>query len=85
MTPYSLFRLFFDQEVYDLILEQTNLKLEQEIQRGKREYDAGLRSNIKNRKRKITQNDLQAYFASTIVMGINRMPSVKGDISKHNS
>ena len=81
VTPISVFRKFFTEEIFNLIVDQTNVYRKQKKRRNSR-------NNI-NPWEDVIMKDIESFLGITIVMGINNLPSMKhywnNDNVFHNS
>lgn len=62
--PYNYFKLFFDQEVYDLIKQHTKEKMEKFEKDGMKE-----KYNLKINLYDFAEPDIDAYFAALLKLG----------------
>ena len=76
VTPISVFRNFFTEEIFNLIVDQTNIYGQQKKRTNSR-TDTGCWENV------ITK-DIESFLGIIIVMGINSLPTMKYYWSKDN-
>ena len=76
VTPILVFRNFFTEEIFNLIVDQTNIY-------GKQKQGRNSRNNTDLWEDVITK-DIESFLGIIIVMGINSLPSMKHCWSKDN-
>lgn len=76
VTPISVFRKFFTEEIFNLIVDQTNVYRNQKKRRNSR--------NNTNSWEDVIMKDIESFLGITIVMGINNLPSMKHYWSNDN-
>ena len=75
-TPIAVFRSFFTEEVFNLIVEQTNIYGRQKFQRS--------RQNTNDRWQDVEIEDIELFLGIITVMGINELPRMKLYWSRDN-
>ena len=68
-TPITVFRSFLAEEVFNLIVEQTNIYRRQKFQRS--------RQNTNDRWQDVEIKDIELFLRIITVMGINQLPRMK--------
>ncbi|EAR82574.2 PiggyBac-like protein Tpb2p (macronuclear) [Tetrahymena thermophila SB210] len=74
-SPYHLFRMFFDDRIYKLIIEETNRYKHQKYQEALLNLPPD--KTLPKEAMDIDSIDLDAYLSILIFMGVQRMKSVK--------
>lgn len=75
-TPTAVFRSFFTEEIFDLIIEQTNIYGRHKFQQKGQ--------NTRDRWKDVELKDIESFLGIIIVMGINDLPRMKLYWSKEN-
>ena len=76
VTPVSVFRNFFTEEIFNLIVDQTNIYGKQKQRRNSR--------NDTDRWENVITKDIESFLRIIIVMGINSVPTMKHYWSEDN-
>lgn len=75
-SPVSVFRQFFTEEIFNVIVDQTNIYGKQKLQRN--------RLNRMDRREDVQVKDIESFLGTMIVMGISDLPKMKLYWSKDN-
>ena len=80
--PHQYFELFFDSDVYEIIIEQTNLYADQFIS-SQNEYLLSFPKARITKWKEWKNEDVMAYIAVRILMGIHKLPSIEDHFSEN--